>query len=490
MKLGKKSIALMLSTVLVAGTAITSYAGFMKEEISGRNRYETAAKIADRMGEYTTAILVNGNSIADGLSASGLAGKENAPILLTKKYDIPQETLEKLFGVEKIYIIGGEGVISRKVEKELNSYGLYTERIYGNNRVETSLEVAKEIGNYSEAFLVNGIKGEADAMSVASVAARESTPIILTNGKDNPTYKRDGVKYYVVGGTSVMNNNLQNSFDAERLSGSNRYTTNKAILKKFYPNTDKIYFAKGDLLVDALSVSSLAKNDGLVLVNNNSDKTAIYGKEHLIQVGGMSQDIINQVVEAIYSEPQDNINPDEEQQQEEINPDENTENLGDTYDINSPEFQNIVRTEFYRLLDEHREREGCSKAEHHWAFEESTLAKSKHMIENNYFSHDPWIETPHVERTAENIAGQWVTEEITEKEGKALANRLFNQWKNSYGHNINMLSNYGTIIDGFSFYAKESSYSEDFGDEYIRRGMRKIYMVKATYQTGGPSDLR
>lgn len=83
MKFRKKSITMILTTALIASSAIISHAIFMKEEIVGSNRYETAAKIADRMGEYSVAILVNGNSISDGLSASGLAGKENAPILLT-----------------------------------------------------------------------------------------------------------------------------------------------------------------------------------------------------------------------------------------------------------------------------------------------------------------------------------------------------------------------------------------------------------------------
>ena len=84
MKFRKKSITMILTTALIASSAIISHAIFMKEEIVGSNRYETAAKIADRMGEYSVAILVNGNSISDGLSASGLAGKENAPILLRR----------------------------------------------------------------------------------------------------------------------------------------------------------------------------------------------------------------------------------------------------------------------------------------------------------------------------------------------------------------------------------------------------------------------
>ena len=396
-------------------------------------------------------------------------------------------------------------------------------------------------------------------MSVAPVAARDKAPIILTNGNSTDQQKISGVNYYAIGGEAVVSNSLVSKFGAVRLSGSDRYKTNKEVVEKFYNNSNKLYYAKGNPLVDALTVSLLAKDNGVVLVSKNSDKSILKDKD-IVQVGGMdfvvnpnnSNPEITSVTDTlefnlgemidldlygvVATDPEDgditdkimvkeipNIfepgtyklelmvedssgaafyktltliindtwvddnngeNPEEENQNKPNKPTEKT------YNINSPEFQNIVRKEFYRILDDYREEKGCSKAEHHWAFEESTLAKSKHMIEYNYFDHDPWIETPHVRSASENIAGQWVTEEITEREGKALANRIFNQWKNSHGHNMNMLSNYGTIIDGFSFYAKESNYSEDFGDKYIRRGMGKIYMVKATYQSGGPSNLR
>ena len=36
------------------------------------------------------------------------------------------------------------------------------------------------------AFIVNGAKGEADAMSVSSVAAKYGAPILLTNRKKLP----------------------------------------------------------------------------------------------------------------------------------------------------------------------------------------------------------------------------------------------------------------------------------------------------------------
>ncbi|OJT73360.1 cell surface protein, partial [Clostridioides difficile] len=70
------------------------------DTIKGNNIYETAGLIADKKS-YDTAIMVNmDNSIADGLSASGLAGAVDAPILLAQKNKIPNETKQRLKNVK------------------------------------------------------------------------------------------------------------------------------------------------------------------------------------------------------------------------------------------------------------------------------------------------------------------------------------------------------------------------------------------------------
>lgn len=260
-----------------------------KTEIIGSDRYETAAKIADKMGYYDTAILVNGDkSLSDGLSASSLAGKEKAPILLVKQNTIPKETLTRALKTKKIYIIGGTAAISEDVEKQLA--GKEIVRVDGKNRVETSEKVAKLVGNYDEAFIVNGNTGEADAISVSSVAAKNHAPILLTNGKTSTHSKKTGVEYYVVGGDAVVSDSIVSEFDAERISGSNRYETNRAVIKEFYPNKNKYYYTKGDLLVDALAVSPLSKDNGVVLVSPKSDNSILKDKD-LVQVGGMDFEI-------------------------------------------------------------------------------------------------------------------------------------------------------------------------------------------------------
>ena len=261
--------------------------------IIGSDRYETAGKIADKLGSYDTAVLVNATStMSDGLSAAGLAGKEDASILLVKKDSIPKATMDRLSKVKKVYIIGGENAISQKVVNQLNKNNVKVniERLGGKTRVETSELVAKKIGSYKKTFIVNGFKGEADAMSASSVAAREEAPILLTNGKSSSTDRKSGVSYYVVGGKSVMNDSIVKKYKAERISGDDRYETNREMINEFYGASETLYFANGETLVDALTASTIAKDDGLVLVGRKSDNK-ILNKKNTIQVGGMKFDV-------------------------------------------------------------------------------------------------------------------------------------------------------------------------------------------------------
>ena len=300
MNFKKKASALALCAVLL-GTSIAPVSAATHEVIRGKDRYETAAQIADQMGNYDTAILVNSdNSLADGLSASSLAGKENAPILLVKKDKLPEATEKRLDKAKKVYIIGGKAAISEKVEAKLA--GKEVIRIEGKNRVDTSKKVAERLGGYNHAFVVNGFKGEADAMSVAPVAAREKAPIILTDGKTMDGEINKDAYHYIVGGGNIMSDQIAdyisdnvNDSKYDFIFGANRYETNRAVLDKFYKDSTKLYFTRGDKLVDALTVSPLAKNNGVVLVSEKSNKDFMKDRATLVQVGGVQDSVINQI---------------------------------------------------------------------------------------------------------------------------------------------------------------------------------------------------
>lgn len=296
----KKIISLILLTMLVILNVPYSNAISSIDEIKGVDRYETASKIAS-MQNYTSAILVNADkTLVDGLSASGLAGATNSPILLTKKDSIPSYTLNKLINVKKIYIIGNENTISISVEEYLKNKGISVERLGGSDRYKTSYIVAKKISqlkNIDKIFLINGIKGEADAMSVASIAARDSAPIILTNGENIP-FTLNNIKSYVIGSTSSMSDKLVSSTSSIRLGGIDRFETNKKVIQHFYPNVKEFYLTNGYSLVDSLAASKIATNRPIVLVDKYSDKSILKSATKITAIGGIDSVTIQRCLNA------------------------------------------------------------------------------------------------------------------------------------------------------------------------------------------------
>lgn len=275
------------------------------EVVAGDNRYETAVEVANKtantkeVAENGNLVLANGNALVDGLAASPLAsilGKtsnvEVAPILLTKTDSLPESTKDyikevvskKTTGKVKVYIVGGNAVVSEKVEKELKELGVDVVRSGGSNREETSLKVAELISENKKPYntFVVGANGEADAMSIAPVAADREEPIIVSK---NGGLSKDGVQKIadlkanatIVGGTEVVSEATEKALkDAKistsRVAGSNRQKTNAAIIDRYAKNglnkiiVSKDGSAKKDELVDALTSTSLAVKEDAPIV--------------------------------------------------------------------------------------------------------------------------------------------------------------------------------------------------------------------------------
>ncbi|HGL4361980.1 TPA: cell wall-binding repeat-containing protein [Clostridioides difficile] len=293
----KKLLSLGLAmSMFVAGFPISANALDKIDKIQGADKYETAGIIADKQS-YTTAILINADStMADGLSASGLAGATNAPILLTKKNNIPSATLKRLEKAKKVYIIGGENSIDKYTETVLKGKGIEIKRLQGSDRIKTSYNVAKEINSINKVnkvILTNAFKGEPDAMSIASVAVRDKAPIVLTDGKSVP-FNTTGIESYIIGGTSSMSDSLVNDTNSIRLGGVDRYDTNKKIVNKFYNGAKEFYIASGTDLAYALVGSTIAKNTPIVLVDYGSSKEVLKDATKITAIGAIDSNIIQE----------------------------------------------------------------------------------------------------------------------------------------------------------------------------------------------------
>ncbi|TWH59716.1 putative cell wall-binding protein [Desulfitobacterium sp. LBE] len=261
--------------------------GLNASRLGGANRYETSVQISKEGWPNGSpyAVLATGNNYPDALSAAPLAQKYTAPILLTDK-TLPQVTLNEIVRLNpsQIFICGGTGAISKTIENQLNSMGITTMRLEGKDRYETSVSIAKELGATSgELILVNGYEWS-DALSISPIAAKNGTPILLTDKDVFPDSVKTFVgsnnfyKTYILGGTDLISNQVKNQLPgSERIEGSNKYERNINILKKFESNLDlsKICVATGADFPDALSGSALAAklSSAIVLVDNNNLKS-------------------------------------------------------------------------------------------------------------------------------------------------------------------------------------------------------------------------
>lgn len=90
--------------------------------IVGKDRYETAAKLATTLPGTRAAVLATGENFADALSGGPLAVDQNATLVLTRSQELPPASYQSLqrFGSEKTIVMGGKSAVSPKVAELIN----------------------------------------------------------------------------------------------------------------------------------------------------------------------------------------------------------------------------------------------------------------------------------------------------------------------------------------------------------------------------------
>lgn len=242
--------------------------------LAGADRYLTSVAISrEGWPNSDYAVLARGDSFADALCAGPLAAKYDAPILLTGSKELNAAALLEIqrLGVKHLYITGGQEAISPNIEDALKIAGITDiKRIFGRDRYETSEKIAREL-NGDTVVLATG-EDYPDALSISVPAAKAGMPILLTYKNNLPEIIEDYFavntvsRTYIIGGTGVISAEVEKLAPSPtRLSGSDRYQTNLAVLKEFTEqlNFDHVYAAvgggpRGNEFADALTGSVLA----------------------------------------------------------------------------------------------------------------------------------------------------------------------------------------------------------------------------------------
>lgn len=236
--------------------------------LGGQDRIETSIKISQEgWPSSDVVVLATGEDFPDAMTAAPLAKKYNAPILLTSLKQLSNEIVAEIDRLQAstIVIIGGYGAVSADVENWLKDQkGLNCERISGNDRYETSLNIAQYLDANGTVFIATG-KDFPDALSIASYAASNEIPILLTETEGLSAEALEYIKTtgtdksYVIGGTGVLSPKIEAQVpNPERIAGIDRYETNYKVLSKFGFNFTYTFLATGQNFPDALAGSALA----------------------------------------------------------------------------------------------------------------------------------------------------------------------------------------------------------------------------------------
>ncbi|HBI57422.1 MAG TPA: hypothetical protein DDY38_11400 [Firmicutes bacterium] len=195
--------------------------GLTVERIGGKNRFETAALIAAKVIEEApidTAVIVYGHNFPDALAAAPWAAAAGYPILMVNTAAIPTATQDFLTenNIENTCVVGGTGVISAEVFDALPN----ATRVAGNNRYETSVQIASQGFDPYAVFIASG-DSFSDALSLAALAAKYDGSLLLVKQNAIPAsitdflakYKAKISYIFVAGGEAVISEDIEQALE-------------------------------------------------------------------------------------------------------------------------------------------------------------------------------------------------------------------------------------------------------------------------------------
>lgn len=155
-------------------------------------------------------------------------------------------------------------------------------RIYGKDRIDTSIQIAKSYIKTSEFAILANQNNFPDSLSATVLSKKYNAPILLTDAiKADKSLiqeiKRLQTKYFVkIGGEKSISNEvatqlLPEGSKVKSYKGADRYATNAEIIKEF-KDADTCIIASGENFADSLSIGAFATKNGYPIVLVQKDK--------------------------------------------------------------------------------------------------------------------------------------------------------------------------------------------------------------------------
>lgn len=193
--------------VVLGGAGVVSspveaqLANFTDGEVSrlaGSDRFATAAEISQASFEAANtdvAYVATGLDFPDALAGVPGAAVNDGPLLLATADTVPEATAAELerLDLDRIVVLGGDGVIGSQVESELGGFADDVSRLAGSNRFATAATISADTFDTAATLYVATGLNFPDALTGGAVAGAVPAPVMLVTGADIPDATRDEI---------------------------------------------------------------------------------------------------------------------------------------------------------------------------------------------------------------------------------------------------------------------------------------------------------
>ena len=245
------------------------------DRFAGQDRFEAAAAMSSATfePEVPVVFVADGLNFPDALSAGPAAAKLGGPVLLVTPSGIPPATRAELARLRpgQIVVVGGTGSVGDGVLSELRGISPNVIRVAGQDRYETSRNLA--IFAFSDAeydldVLFADGRGFADALSAGSAAASIGYPLILLDGASSQVNTKTSEVLaqleprhtWIIGGPAAVHSGTEASvralgYGVQRIGGPDRFAVSAEVGKYFIGlnDSDIVFVATGYNFPDALA---------------------------------------------------------------------------------------------------------------------------------------------------------------------------------------------------------------------------------------------
>ena len=297
----------------VAGTKSATFkildpdGGVTWSHLAGDNALATMAKIVE-VGDFPvggTVVLASLEGYWDALTAAGIAGLENAPVLMVLQDSLPEQTADllKKLAPKKIIVCGGTYWLPDEVIMLAQAAaGTYPDvvRLAGSNAAQTAEKIAaKGKGKWSDTAIVATAGTFQDALAAAPLAYAKKMPIFLAQfdfaaekgyiDADTVKAMKDaGIKKcYIAGGTYWLPQSVTDDLKAagitvvKQLGGATAVETSGLIaqlgIDEFGLVAEDMGVADVRAHYDALASAALCGKNGSVLVLTLDENSSVIG---------------------------------------------------------------------------------------------------------------------------------------------------------------------------------------------------------------------